>query len=102
MAAVVIGAKNQTAVEKRYARDTDLELQDDDDNWILGMFYYNKNDTRLNVEKRFGYGGTINMAHPAGKVIGIVSAVILVGSLILIIYMAATGQMDTSNMVNKP
>lgn len=28
-----------------------------------------KNSIALNVEKRVGVGGTINMAHPAGKVI---------------------------------
>ena len=93
MVIAVIGAITQKRVEERYARDTELELTDDDDNWILGMFYYNPNDTRLNVEKRFGYGATINLAHPAGKVIGIVSAVILIGSIILIIYLNATGQL---------
>ena len=69
MAIVIIGVSVQNKVEKRYERDTDLELTDDDDNWILGMFYYNPGDCRLNVEKRFGYGGTVNIAHPAGKVI---------------------------------
>ncbi|MBR5386898.1 MAG: hypothetical protein IK142_04875 [Clostridiales bacterium] len=96
MAIVIIGVINQNQIERRYERDTELELQDDDDNWILGMFYYNKNDTRLNVEKRFGYGGTVNLAHPAGKVIGVVSLLVLVGSVILIIYLNATGQLDTS------
>jgi len=93
MAVVVIGVINQRQVERRYERDTELELQDDDDNWILGMFYYNKNDTRLNVEKRLGYGATVNFAHPAGKVIGIVSAVIMIGSIILMIYLNAVGQL---------
>ena len=93
MAIVIIGVITQQQVERRYDRDTELELQDDDDNWILGMFYYNKNDTRLNVEKRLGYGATINIAHPAGKVIGIVSALILIGSLIMIIYLNVTGQL---------
>lgn len=98
MAVVVIGVINQIQVESRYERDTELELTDDDDNWILGMFYYNPNDTRLNVEKRFGYGATVNFAHPAGKVIGIVSAIILIGSLILIIYLSVTGQMEMTGL----
>ena len=93
MVIVAIGVVTQKHVEERYARDTELELTDDDDNWILGMFYYNKNDTRLNVEKRLGYGATINLAHPAGKVIGIVSLLILIGSLIMIIYLNVTGQL---------
>ena len=94
MAIVVIGAKNQKNVENRYERDTDLELQDDDDNWILGMFYYNPNDTRLNVEKRFGYGGTVNIAHPAGKVIMIVSALLVIFSIAFVIWSAATGHLE--------
>ena len=93
MVVVIIGVINQRQVESRYARDTELELTDDDDNWILGMFYYNPNDTRLNVEKRLGYGATVNFAHPAGKVIGIVSAIILIGSIILMIYLNVTGQL---------
>ena len=95
MVIVVIGAVNQRAVEKRYERDTDLELQDDDDKWIFGMFYYNPNDSRLNVEKRFGYGATINIARPAGKVITVITALLLLGSIIFLVYLAVTGQMDS-------
>ena len=94
MAAVLIAAKLQTSIEKRYERDTDLELLDDDDCWILGMFYYNPNDTRLNVEKRFGYGGTVNIAHPAGKVIMVLTAVLLLGTIVFIIWAAVTGNLD--------
>lgn len=102
MAVVVIGVINQRQVERRYERDIELELQDDDDNWILGMFYYNKNDTRLNVEKRLGYGATVNFAHPAGKVIGVVSALLIIGSIILIIWLNMTGQMEAADMINLP
>ena len=94
MVIVAIGAVNQKAIEKRYARDTELELLDDDDYWIFGMFYNNPNDTRLNVEKRFGYGGTINIAHPAGKIIMAITFLLLVGTLIFVAWMAATGQMN--------
>ena len=102
MAVVVIGVINQRQVERRYERDTELELQDDDDNWILGMFYYNKKDTRLNVEKRLGYGSTINMAHPAGKVISIITVLLLIGSIAYIICLAVTGQLDSAGMTNIP
>lgn len=94
MIIVAIGAVNQKAIEKRYARDTNLELLDDDDYWVFGMFYNNPNDTRLNVEKRFGYGGTINIAHPAGKIIMAITFLLLVGTLIFVAWMAATGQMN--------
>ena len=101
MVIVVIAAKLQAAVEKRYERDTDLELLDDDDCWILGMFYYNPNDTRLNVEKRFGYGGTVNIAHPAGKVIMIITAILLIGSIGFIVWAALTGHLDQTS-INVP
>ena len=94
MIIVAIGAYNQKAIEKRYARDTELELLDDDDYWVFGMFYNNPNDTRLNVEKRFGYGGTINIAHPAGKIIMAITFLLLIGTLIFVAWMAATGQMN--------
>lgn len=97
MVIVAIGAYNQKAIEKRYARDTELELLDDDDYWIFGMFYNNPNDTRLNVEKRFGYGGTINIAHPAGKVILAITFLLLLGMLIFVAWLAATGQMNELN-----
>lgn len=97
MVIVGIGAFNQKSIEKRYARDTELELLDDDDYWVFGMFYNNPNDTRLNVEKRFGYGGTINVAHPAGKVILVIIFLLLIGTLIYVAYLAATGQMNDLN-----
>ncbi len=42
---------------------------DDDSLWKAGVLYYNKNDTRLMVPKRFGVGYTINFGRPAGLVI---------------------------------
>ncbi len=51
--------------------------KNDDNFWILGVFYYNKNDPAIFVEKRFGIGYTINMARPAGIVILIGIAIIL-------------------------
>ena len=99
---VAIGVYNQKAVEKRYDRDTELDLQDDDDYWVFGMFYNNPNDTRLNVEKRLGYGGTVNIAHPAGKAIMIASLLLVVVSIVVIIWMAATGQIDETNIINTP
>ncbi len=85
MVILALGVISQERVEERYTRDTELELIDDDDAWILGMFYYNRNDTRLNVEKRLGFGATINLAHPAGMVIGVISALIIIGSFIVCI-----------------
>ena len=61
-------AKRSLAIDRRYRKETSIEV-DDDDFWILGTIYYNPDDKRLNVEKRSGLGATVNMAHPVGKAI---------------------------------
>lgn len=38
--------------------------RDDDRYWKLGVFYFNRNDPSLFLEKRFGVGWTINFARP--------------------------------------
>jgi uncharacterized membrane protein len=40
-----------------------------DDGWKAGMFYYNPSDPALFVEKRMGFGWTLNMAHKTAWVI---------------------------------
>lgn len=42
---------------------------DDDQYWKAGMFYMNKNDPSIFVEKRFGVGWTLNLGHPLGYII---------------------------------
>lgn len=37
--------------------------------WVWGMFYCNRNDPSIWVEKRLGIGWTVNFAHPAGWLI---------------------------------
>lgn len=51
---------------------------DDDHNWKFGIFYINKNDPSIFVEKRFGVGWTLNFGHPVGYII-------LFGPLLLIL-----------------
>lgn len=50
----------------------------DDSYWILGLFYYNRNDPSLFVEDRFGSNGGINLAKAAGKIIASVLAVFVI------------------------
>ncbi len=52
-----------------YEKKRDVEPDDDDDNWLYGLIYYNPKDRRSGVEKRQGVGVTTNMARPAGKVL---------------------------------
>ncbi|MDY0407541.1 DUF5808 domain-containing protein [Paracerasibacillus soli] len=42
---------------------------DDDQYWKLGIFYFNKNDPSIFIEKRFGIGWTNNWAHPLSWII---------------------------------
>ena len=85
MGAVAVFVHTDQSIEKIYHKDMTV-VQDDDDLWIAGMFYYNPSDKRLNVEKRAGVGGTINMAHPVGKIVGIFCALSIVFSLLIVIW----------------
>jgi uncharacterized membrane protein len=49
--------------------------------WVLGMFYVNREDPSLFVERRFGFGYTINFGNPK-------AVALLVGFLGLIILIA--------------
>ncbi|MFC5604377.1 DUF1648 domain-containing protein [Sporosarcina koreensis] len=51
---------------------------DDDDYWKAGVFYVNKNDPSIFVEKRFGVGWTLNFGNPIGYFI-------ILGPLIIIL-----------------
>lgn len=51
---------------------------DDDQYWKAGVFYVNKNDPSIFVEKRFGIGWTVNFGHPIGYLV-------LFGPILLIV-----------------
>ncbi len=50
---------------------------DDDDKWLLGMLYYNPNDTHIMVNKRTGIGTTMNMAKAPGKILMVFVVLVL-------------------------
>lgn len=50
---------------------------DEDDKWIWGMFYYAPDDRHLIVNARVGLNTTVNLARPAGKVLVILTAALL-------------------------
>lgn len=58
-------------------------VENDDEKWIYGFIYYNKEDPKLMVEKRLGMGWSMNMAQPMGKFITIILVLITVGSLLI-------------------
>lgn len=51
--------------------------QDDDKYWKGGLFYFNRNDPSIFVEKRFGVGWTINFANPKAYFVLIVPIAII-------------------------
>ncbi|WP_244834392.1 PH domain-containing protein [Clostridium sp. BJN0001] len=59
-------------------KDVIKKKLDDDENWIYGMIYYNKNDKHIMVSSRSGHGNyAFNMASPVGKVIALILVVII-------------------------
>ncbi len=58
-------------------------LPDQNNNhWRLGVFYFNRQDPRLLVPKRHGFGWTLNFAHLVAWVIIGVIIVLLVTRLL--------------------
>ncbi|MEI6101877.1 MAG: DUF5808 domain-containing protein, partial [Eubacteriales bacterium] len=66
----------------RMRRDPQGKVYDDDNKWVLGMFYFNPSDPSVFVEKRSGIGQTINFARPA--------AWIVIAVIVLVIIFAKT------------
>jgi uncharacterized membrane protein len=65
----------QTIITKKWRNKIDTERN----NWYLGIFYFNPEDTRLFLPKRTGLGFTLNFAKPVSIVLflGILSLIIL-------------------------
>jgi uncharacterized membrane protein len=65
--------------DKQETPDIDENIADFDEDqyWKGGIFYFNKNDPSILVEKRFGVGWTINFANPLGYIIILLPLVII-------------------------
>lgn len=63
--------------------EKDELYKDDDDKWILGSIYYNKNDPAWMVEKRLGVGWTVNFAHPKSWIAVGGLIVFIIGSIVM-------------------
>jgi len=50
-------------LQEKLTKDSGHEwYADEDDHWIWGLFYYNKDDSRLIINNRIGVNSTINLA----------------------------------------
>lgn len=72
--AVKVGRADKQTFEEPEKGITDL---DEDRYWKGGLFYFNRNDPSIFVEKRFGVGWTMNFANLMGYLIVIVPLVII-------------------------
>ncbi|MBD8067825.1 DUF1648 domain-containing protein [Bacillus sp. PS06] len=55
-----------------------VEGVDEDQYWKAGVFYFNRNDSSVFVEKRFGIGYTINFANPIAYLVIVVPVVLMI------------------------
>lgn len=67
---------------------------DDDDKWIGGILYYNPDDSRLLINARVGTNSSFNLAHPAGKVIIVLTALLLAAMPFTGIFLEQMGKQD--------
>lgn len=86
MFATILFAIKRSKLDDRYEKTTDEIITDDDDYWLLGMFYYNPRDKRLNIEKRVGVGYSVNLAHPVGMGIGVLGILTIIASILALIW----------------
>ncbi|MEH7177504.1 DUF1648 domain-containing protein [Neobacillus vireti] len=73
--AIKVGRSDKVSIDVTEEKITDY---DEDSHWVGGLFYFNKNDPSIFVEKRFGVGMTINFGNPIGYIIFIVPLVAII------------------------
>ncbi|PKG22645.1 DUF1648 domain-containing protein [Niallia nealsonii] len=79
--AVKVGSLDSDFEGKEIIEDSHsnkVEGIDEDKYWIGGLFYFNRNDPSVFVEKRFGIGFTMNFANPIGYLILIVPIILII------------------------
>ena len=86
LSAILLAVKmgqSGSRINSKEKTDTKVIDKQDDSVWKLGMFYFNKEDPALFVEKRFGVGFTINFAKPAAWIVLAIIVIIVIGAIIL-------------------
>lgn len=73
--AVKVGNSDKEAIAPVEGEIMDI---DEDQYWKGGLFYFNKNNPSIFVEKRFGVGWTINFANPIGYFVIFVPIILIV------------------------
>ncbi|WP_291567511.1 DUF5808 domain-containing protein [Clostridium sp. UBA2485] len=86
--------KNISIEKDEQDKDTLIVNREDDDNYIFGMIYYNPNDPAFFVEKRAGVGWTVNVARPMGKVAMVLTALLIIGAIVMAVYASTSVKVD--------
>nr|WP_309099167.1 DUF5808 domain-containing protein [Fredinandcohnia onubensis] len=73
--ALKVGRSDKQSIDEATVGITDY---DDDRHWVGGLFYVNKSDPSIFVEKRFGVGWTINFGNPIGYFIILVPLALII------------------------
>ncbi len=81
--AVITGQSGSRIKTKSEGGQEKTINRDDDRHWKMGMFYFNKEDPSLFVEKRFGIGFTFNFGRPLGWILLGVIVIVIIGGIIL-------------------
>lgn len=77
---ISLNQTNTTKIENISSEDIYI---DDDNKYKLGLFYFDKNDPKIFVEKRMGIGYTINNAKWQAWIIYLIILIIIIGSLFM-------------------
>jgi uncharacterized membrane protein len=72
--AIKVGRSDKLGFNEAEEQITDF---DEDANWKGGLFYINRKDPSIFVEKRFGVGWTLNFGNPIGYLIVLVPLVVI-------------------------
>ena len=60
----------------------EIIYRDDDRFYKIGLFYYNKQDPAIMIQKRVGIGYDLNYGNPISKILAIIVGIILIGTVI--------------------
>ena len=82
--------------QEKLTKDCGDDYVDEDDYWLGGIFYYNKNDSRLLINSRIGTNSSCNLAHPMGKVIMTFTLVLLLILPFLGVFMSGPKELPLS------
>ena len=71
------GGKNITVKD-----EGEIIYRDDDRFYKIGLFYYNKQDPAIMIQKRVGIGYDLNYGNPISKILAIIVGIILIGTVV--------------------